>query len=73
MLGGKRWGQSLVATSKAGQQMSRLLFVTKRKSRLRFFVNTGSEVSIIPPSKAEPKDRQDTFGLLAANNLLIVT
>ena len=35
--------------------------------------NTGSEVSIIPPSKAEWKNRQDTFGLLVVNNSPIVT
>ena len=62
-----------MATSEAGPQTGRLLYVTDRESRLRFFVDTGSEVSIIPPSKAERKKRQDTFGLLAANNSPIVT
>ena len=44
-----------------------------RESRLHFLVDTDSEVSIIPPSKAELKNRQDTFGLLAVNNSPIVT
>ena len=73
MLGRKHRGQVLVATSAAGQQTGHLLYVTERESRLRFLVNTGSEVSIIPPSKAERKNPQDTFGLLTANNLPIVT
>ena len=67
MLGGKRLGQPLVATSVAGQQTGRLLYVIDRESRLCFLVDTGSEVSIIPPSKAERKNWQDAFGLLAAN------
>ena len=53
--GGKRPGQSLVATNAAGQQIGRLLYVTDRESRLSFLVDTGAEVSIIPPSKAERK------------------
>lgn len=73
MHGGKRPGQSLVATNAAGQPTGRLLYVTDRESRLRFLVDTGAEVSIIPPSKAERKNRQDTFGLLAANGSPIVT
>ena len=50
-----------------------MLYVTDRESRLRFLVDTGAEVSIIPPSKAERKNRQDTIGLLAANGSPIVT
>ena len=73
MYGGKRPGQSLVATNAAGQQTGRLLYVTDRESRLRFLVDTGAEVSIIPPSNVEKKNRQDTFGLLAANGSPIVT
>ena len=53
--------------------MVRLLYVTECESRLCFLVDTGSEVSIIPPSKAERYKLQNTFGLLAANNLPVVT
>ena len=66
-------GQSLVATSTAVPQTGRLLHVTDRQSRLCFLVDKGLEVSIILPSKSERKNRQDTFGLLAANNSPIVT
>ena len=62
-----------MATSMAGEQTGCLLYVTGREPRLCFLVHTGSEVSIIPVSKAEWKNRQDTFGLLAANNSPIVT
>ena len=73
MLGGKRSGHPLVATSAAGQQTGRLRYVTDRESRLCFLVDIGSALSIIPSSKAERKNRQDTFGLLVANNSPIVT
>ena len=55
MLGGKRRGQPLVATSADRQETGGLLDVTDRESRLRFLVDTGSEVSITPLSKAEWK------------------
>ena len=66
-------GQSSLATSAPGPQTGRLLYVIDRESRLRFLVDTGSEVSIITPSKLERKNQQDTFGLLMANNSQIVT
>ena len=66
-------GQPLVATSAAGQQTGRLLYVTDCESRLSFLVDTSSGVSIILSSKAERNNQQDTFGLLTANNSPIVT
>ena len=53
--------------------MGQLLYVTECESRLCFLVDTSSEVSVIHLSKAERKNQQDTFGLLVANNLSIVT
>ena len=50
-----------------------LLYVTDRESSLRFLIDTSAEVSIIHGSKTEIKDRQHTFGLLAANGSPIVT
>ena len=73
MLGGECQGQPLEATSVAGQQTGRLLYVTVCESRLCFLVHTGSAVGIIPISKAERKNRQDAFGLLTANNSPIMT
>ncbi len=66
-------GQTPVNASATGRRNSRLLYVTDRESRLRFLVDTGAEVSVIPPSKAERKNRQDTYGLIAANNTPIAT
>ena len=60
--------QLLVVTSEADPQAGRLLYITDWESRLCFLIDTGSEVSIIPPSKAERKNQQHTFGLLVANN-----
>ena len=56
MLGGKLLGLPLVETSAASRQKGRLHYVTDHESRLRFLVDTGAEVSILPPSKAERKN-----------------
>ena len=69
---GKQPGQPLAATS-AGLIPSRLFFVTDRSSGLRFLVDTGTEVSVVPPSRAERKHRQDGLTLQAVNNTSIAT
>ena len=48
--GGKREGQSLVATGATGRSHSRLFYIKDRTSGLRFLVDTGAEVSVLPPS-----------------------
>ena len=53
--GRKRPGQSLIVTNATGQQVGCLLYVTDRESRLRFLVNTGTEVSIVPPLELKEK------------------
>ena len=73
MLSGKPRGQALVTTSVAGQQTGRILYITEHESRLRFLVDTCSEVSIIPPSKVKRKNRHYASSLLTANNLPFVT
>lgn len=70
--GGKRSGQSLVATS-TGQQPSRLFYVTDKHSGSRFLVDTGAEASVIPPSPAERKHRQERSSLQAVNGTPIAT
>lgn len=69
----KRAGQSLVATSVTGQSSSRLFFINDHNSNLPFLVNTGAEVSLVPPSSTERKHPQDGFLLQAANNSSITT
>ena len=71
--GGKRSGQSLVATSATGLLPSRLFYVTDRPTGLRFLVDTGAEVSVVPPSRAECKNRTEQSGLQAVNNSPIAT
>ena len=72
MLDGKRRGQPLAATSAPGQQTARFLYVTDRESRLRFLVHTGSEESIIPPSKAQRKNQQHTLGMQGRRKQLCI-
>ena len=52
---GKHLSQQLVvATGAAGhQQPSRLFYVTDRSTRLQFLVDTGAEVSIVPPTPTD--------------------
>ena len=70
---GKWLGQPLAATSVAGQQPCRLLFVTDRLTGLRLLVDTGAEVSVVPPSRAEHGRRPDPLSLQAVNKTAIAT
>ena len=44
-----------------------LFYVTDRNSGLRFLVDTGAQVSVIPPSPADRQHRLDNLSLQAAN------
>ena len=44
-----------MATSVTGQQPSRLFYVTDSLTGLRFLVDTGAEISVIPPSASDRK------------------
>ena len=70
---GKRPGQSLAATSDAGQLHSRLLFLTDATSGYRFLIDTGAEVSVVPPSATDRTNKQDCSGLRAVNGSSITT
>ena len=69
---GKRPGQSLAATSATGLQPSRLFYVTDHSTGLRFLVDTGAEICVIPPSRTDRKHQQDDFSL-PVNNTAIAT
>ena len=71
--GRKRSGQSLAATSATGLQHSRLFHVTDRSTGTRFLVDTGAEVSVVPPSRTERKRQRDNLSLQAVNNTSIPT
>ena len=70
---GKRPGQPLVATSATGPSRSRLFFIKDRMSGEKFLVDTGAEVSVLPPSGL-PSSRQPTgYSLQATNHSSIAT
>ena len=57
-----------MATSVPGQLPSRLFYVTDSHTGLRFLVDTGAEISVVPPSALDRKHRKDSFSLQAVNN-----
>ena len=73
LLAGKRAGLVLSATSTSGLPPSRLFFITNRTSHLRFLVDTGAEVSVIPPSCCGSTYPSTGPSLQAANQSPIAT
>ena len=73
LLFGKRPGRLLMATSVPGQVPSRLFYVTDKATGLRFLVDTGAEVSVIPPSVSDRNHHKSNLTLQAVNNTSIVT
>lgn len=69
----KRPGPALVATSAAGPTPSRLFYVSDRLTGTRFLVDTGAQVSVVPPARSDTRDRQGYFNLQAVNNTDIAT
>ena len=64
----------LTATGVAGQiHTSRLFFISDHTSGLRFLVDTGAEISVIPPSCTDRLFHPDALVLQAANDTLILT
>ena len=71
---GKLPGRSLAATSVAGQPpQGRLFYVRDRSSSLRFLVDTGAQVSIIPPTRSDRAAKPGEFRLQAINGSDIPT
>ena len=71
--GGKREGQPLVATGATGRSHSRLFYIKDHTSGLRFLVDTGAEVSVLPPSGPSNSSRPTGYNLKAANGSTIAT
>ena len=69
---GKRQGQCVDAADVTGPSPSRLLFITDRCSCIHFLVDTGAQVSVIPPS-LQDKQSPSTITLQAINNTSIST
>lgn len=70
---GKLPPRTLVATGVPGPPLSPLFFVSDRTTHTRFLVDTGSEVSTIPPSPADRRRSPDNLTLMAVNNTPIST
>ena len=66
-------GKSLAAMNSSGQKQGHLFHVVDKSSGLRFLVDTGAEVSVIPPSQTDRKCPQQNFTLQAVNNTSITT
>ena len=62
----------LAATGVVGHSSSRVFFITDKSSGTRFLIDTGADVSVIPPSHTDRSHRQD-FCLQAVNNTPIPT
>ena len=62
-----------MATSVPGHHPCRLFYVTDCTSGLRFLVDTGAEVSVIPPSVSDRTHHRNTLTLQAVNNTSIAT
>ena len=65
---------SSIATMNAtDRQANHLFHIIDKTSGVRFLVDTGAEVSVIPPSRTERKHSQQAFTLQAVNNTAITT
>lgn len=65
-------GRSQVATSDYGQGSSRLILFDK-STHMSFLVDTGADISVIPPTSSERQNSPSLFNLVAANNSKIQT
>ena len=65
--------QSVKAATDFGNLLSRLLYVTDRNSKLKFFIDTGSEVSVIPLSTGKHFLHPTGLSPQASNNTKINT
>ena len=63
--------QSVQTTTDFGNLLNRLLYVTDRNSKLKFLIDTGSEVSVIPRSTEKHFLHPIGLSLQAANNTKI--
>ena len=72
---GKHARQQLTATNAAGhtRQRSRLFHIMDRSTGQRFLIDTGAEVSVVPPSRLERQRPRPGCHLQAANSSTITT
>lgn len=64
---GKRHGHALKTASVESPNSGRLFYVTERRTKVRFLIDTGAEVSVVPPTMEERRQRQESPPLQAVN------
>ncbi len=69
----KRHGQPLMATSGSGLYTCRLLHITDRSNHLTFLVDTGAQISVLPPTHTDRLRKQEGRNLSAVNGTGIAT
>ena len=62
-----------MATNGSGQNLCRLFYITDHSTSFRFLVDTGAQVTTIPPTPAQRKHLQGRLHLQAVNNSTITT
>ncbi|XP_064469558.1 uncharacterized protein LOC135384277 [Ornithodoros turicata] len=73
LLDGKLGGQSIAAAYDSGPPASHLFFITDRVAGHRFLVDTGAEVSLVPPTRADRVHGKSSATLQAVNASSIST
>ena len=71
---GKRRSQRLATTSPPGNDTnSRLFYVTDKQSGRRFLIDTGAEISVLPPTASDRKHPSNQYNLQAITKSPIAT
>src|SRR5436190_14367253 len=69
---GKRRGQSLMTASEESPH-TRRLFMTDKATKIRYLIDTGSDVSVYPPTRTTKRRPTSSYQLFAANGSSIHT
>lgn len=69
---GKLVGPLLLASSNSGQAISRLILYD-HLSRMDYLIDTGADISVLPPTPPDLQKQTSAFGLVAANGTSIPT
>ena len=67
----KQPGRPLAATNTSDLLTCRLLHITNRTNKLTFLVDTGAQVSVLPPTHTDRLRKQEGFTLSAVNGTAI--
>ena len=62
-----------MATGVPGHLSSRLFYISDNNTHTRFLIDTGSEVSVIPPTPTDRRHPPDKLTLMAVNDTPIRT